>query len=191
MNTPTHVLVAAAALARRDDVPRNSALLAGALAPDLSIYVLFVWARIINGVSGAELWGKIYWQEPWQTLGAISNSVPLYVAILIAGWALKARLMVVFAIAALLHLALDLPFHNSDAHIHFWPISDWRFHSPISYWDREHHGGIVSLLEFGFGLVLISLLWMRFQSITTRVLLALCAVSYVAVPTYFMWSLGG
>ena len=46
-----------------------------------------------------------------------------------------------------LHSLLDLPVHNDDAHRHFFPLSNYRFISPISYWDPNHYGGIVSVVE--------------------------------------------
>lgn len=40
----------------------------------------------------------------------------------------------------LLHMLADLPLHHDDGHRHFWPISNWRFESPVSYWDPNHYG---------------------------------------------------
>ena len=40
--------------------------------------------------------------------------------------------------------------HHDDAHAHFRPISDWRFESPISYWDSEHYGNVFGALEMLF-----------------------------------------
>lgn len=190
MNTPTHVLVAAAALMRPAAPRANAAVLIGALLPDVSIYILYLWARVIEGLPSMEVWRVIYWQEPWQTLSAICNSIPLYlVALAIAVYA-GPRWLFLLAAAALLHVGLDLPVHNSDAHRHFWPLSDWRFNSPVSYWNSDHHGDIVRPIEFAAALAMIVVLWRRFHLTTTRSLLALCALSYFAVPAYFMFTLG-
>jgi len=40
--------------------------------------VLYLWERVIAGTGSSVVWSRIYWQEPWQTLGAISNSFPLW-----------------------------------------------------------------------------------------------------------------
>ena len=123
MNTPTHVIAASAILARPDAKWRNRAVLAGALLPDLSIYVLVIWAAMTGGLDNS-LWTETYWTEPWQTLGAISNSIPLALAVLgVAIWK-RSSLFTVFAGALLIHAALDLPVHADDAHRHFWPVSD-------------------------------------------------------------------
>lgn len=185
MNTPTHVLVAAALLSRRPSPRENISILAGAIAPDLSIFILYVWARLVNGVSERTLWSETYWSEPWQTVSAISNSAPLYAALLAAGVVLKFRLLWLFAAAALLHIALDLPFHASDAHRHFWPFADFRFHSPLSYWDIDHYALFVAPLELAIGAAAIVVLWRRFASGWVRALLILSCVAYAAVPAYF------
>ena len=96
-----------------------------------------------------------------------------------------------FALAALVHLAGDLPLHADDAHRHFWPLTDWRFHSPVSYWDRAHHGGVFSVIEAALGVVLCVMLWSRFHAAWVRALLVLAATVYVGVPLYFTLALGG
>ena len=48
----------------------------------------------------------------------------------------------------LLHALGDLPLHHDDAHRHFFPFVDWRFISPLSYWNPDHHGDLISRLEF-------------------------------------------
>ncbi|MEO0617813.1 MAG: cobalamin biosynthesis protein CobQ [Pseudomonadota bacterium] len=194
MQTPTHLLVAATVLAQPDATRRNGALIAGALLPDLSIYVLFAWSKYA-GIAERQVWDVIYWQEPWQTLSAISNSVPLWGLILAIGM-LVARsrravgtVIVVMAIAALLHLALDFPFHHDDAHKHFWPLTDWRFASPLSYWDPAHHGRSVALAEVALAVGCVVVLWRRIVSWPVRAILVGALMAYVAVPLYFRLAL--
>ena len=190
MNTQTHLLLAAAVLGRRASPRAQGAILAGALAPDLSIFALAGFA-LVTGMSGEAIWQGAYWAEPWQTLSAISNSVPLWGAGLALSLSLRRRTMALFCAAALLHLAFDFPLHADDAHRHFWPLSDWRFHSPVSYWDPAHHGRIASLVEAAGGLGLVVLLWRRHAGRWARVALALAALGYVAVPVFWIVSLGG
>jgi hypothetical protein len=66
----------------------------------------------------------------------------------------------------LLHSLGDLPLHHDDAHRHFFPFLDWRFSSPVSYWDPEHHGQWVSLIEFSG--VLAASVFMYWRWITLR-----------------------
>ncbi|MEM7777673.1 MAG: cobalamin biosynthesis protein CobQ [Pseudomonadota bacterium] len=190
MNTATHMLVASAALARRGAPARNSLALAGALLPDLSIFTLYFWGRLIDGQSSAQIWRITYWSEPWQTFSAVSNSIPLWASISLIGLATRSGWIAVLGMAGLLHVLLDFPVHNDDAHRHFWPLSDWRFISPLSYWDNDHHGREVAIAEMAFGAILIGVLGWRFTAVWARTFLALAFLSYAAVPIYFWATLG-
>ena len=55
--------------------------------------------------------------------------------------------MVIVCISMICHSLLGLPVHNDDAHRHFFPFSNHRFISPLSYWDKNHYGAIVALIE--------------------------------------------
>lgn len=214
MNTQTHLLVAAALLTRPDRPARNAAVIAGALVPDLAIYTLFVWSKVA-GIPEMTVWRELYFSPPWQDAVIIGNSAPLYGAILLAGAVLAgyparaaaatpvgraparpvgfdgpARLAVFFALAALTHLAGDLPVHVDDAHAHFWPLSLWRFRSPVSYWDPHHNGDVFAVVEAALGLVLAVILWRRFAALWVRALLVLAMIAFVAPPIYFGLMLG-
>ena len=191
MNTPTHLLISAAVLARSPDNPVKPerghylVILLGGLVPDLAIFFMFAWERLIMGVSETGLWRDVYWQEPWQSPVTLGNSAPLYGLIVLGGILYRKTLAIVFGLAAFLHILFDFPFHHDDAHAHFWPFSNWRFHSPISYWDADHYGTYVSLVEFVLAMCLIYILWRRFRMLWVRILLGFAAFTYFAVPTYF------
>ncbi|MEM8770187.1 MAG: hypothetical protein AAGD92_00935 [Pseudomonadota bacterium] len=186
MNTPTHLIVALAALARKNNsARRNLAVAAGALAPDLSIFVFYFWAKIVRAMPEAQIWRDAYWREPWQTLGAVSNSVPLMAVLLVLSYWRRAPLLGVFALAGLIHVALDFPVHADDAHRHFWPLTQWRFHSPVSYWDPSHYGVIGGAIELLLLIGTAFVLWVRFTSLWVRVALALTVASYFFVGVYF------
>lgn len=53
------------------------------------------------------------------------------------------------------HNLLDLPTHAEDARPMFWPLSRWRWKSPISYWDRKFYALPCLLVEHGVILALI------------------------------------
>ena len=50
----------------------------------------------------------------------------------------------------------------------FWPLSDWRYVSPLSYWDRSHHAGIIGPLETGLSVLLTGFMLWRFRSLVLR-----------------------
>jgi hypothetical protein len=52
-----------------------------------------------------------------------------------------------FLASMALHAVADLLTHHDDAHRHLWPLSGWRFASPVSYWDPAHFGAWFAPLE--------------------------------------------
>ncbi len=169
------------------------AAILGAVTPDLSIYALWLWSKVA-GIPETQVWDEMFHASPWRDLADAGHSIPLYLAVLLAvflsargpddvPW--TGRAMAVFAWAALLHIATDMPLHVDDAHAHFWPFSDWRFVSPVSYWNPDYYGHIWAPFEGAMALALIVVLWLRFQPRWVRAALVLAALSYVAVPVYF------
>lgn len=200
MNTQTHLLLATALFARpgHENRLRNAAVISGALLPDAVIFVMFGWSKLV-GVPESEVWSDWYFNPPWLTAIDWMNSLPLFGVILLVGWILArdppgfnrlSSVLMLFALAAITHLLGDLPFHVDDGHAHFVPFSEWRFVSPVSYWDPRHYGTIVSLIELALGLTLIAILWRRFGGHIVRALLALAVLAY-AIPYVWFVLLGG
>ena len=207
MNTQTHLLVAAAAgvALAAPGAPRAGtvwALLAGALLPDASLFVMWGGAKLA-GVPEATIWTELYHSDRWQGIAAITNSAPLFALVLAAGvWLARTRApavgaaLVAFAIGALLHVATDLPLHHDDGHPHFWPFSAWIFASPVSYWDPAHHGRLWSAFETALGIALAIWLWRAAAGVRTgarrlaRTGLALAAAAYAAAAAYWTMAFG-
>ena len=76
------------------------------------------------------------------------HSVPLAVLGLLIAHFWNWQLIEIALISMVLHSLLDFPVHNNYAHRHFFPLSNYRFISPVSYWDRNHYGAIATLVEF-------------------------------------------
>lgn len=184
MNSPTHSLLALALLSKKGTPKRNWAVFIGSLIPDLAIYLWAPYQSLVKGVSGEEMWRELYFQAPMQNLIAYFNSIPIYLALLILGWFGRAKLwgqlLLFFAAAALIHMATDLPVHADDAYRHFWPLTDWRFFSPLSYWDADHHSQWVSSVESLIALICIITLWRRFPKLWVKILLGLSGTFYSA-----------
>ncbi|MEO0465284.1 MAG: hypothetical protein AAF216_01980 [Pseudomonadota bacterium] len=190
MNTSAHLIVASAVLSRRDAPVRNRWIILGALLPDLWIFVFFAWAGGVQGLPGETIWNETYWREPWQTIGAAFNSLPLATLIVAAGLAAKRTWLTVFGLAMTSHIALDLPLHGDDAHRHFWPLTDWRFISPVSYWDPAANGRWGNLIELGVVIAGSAILWRRFPRIWVRSLLGISvAASLVMAMVYWFMPL--
>ena len=191
MNTPTHLILAAAVFAKPDRPKVNAAALVGAFLPDFSLYFLFFWYRHVLNVSDAEIFDRLYFSETWQYVFAIDNSVFVWGAVLALGLWLKRGWLAVFAGAGLLHLAFDFPLHHDDGRAHFWPLTRWVFESPVSYWDPRHFGYIVGALEYLLALALLVVLWRRFASWGVRSVLAVAAILPLAPWVIFGLMFGG
>jgi hypothetical protein len=120
-------------------------------------------------MGGEAIFRDAYFSAPWQAVMAPFHSVPLWAGGLLAAWILRARAAAAFTCSGLLHQAFDLPLHADDPHRHLWPLSDWRFNSPVSYWDPRHFGAWVQPLEIVLGAALVWLLWRRWPRPTLRV----------------------
>ena len=170
----------------------------GGLVPDVPMFAIVAGLRL-GGRSFEEIFGQLYWERWWQVCNAVSHSFLLWGA-LAAGSGMvlskrgrsaapRAALLFAFSGAALAHSCVDFLVHREDAHMQFWPLSDWKFVSPVSYWDRAHFGDWFGLFEAALGIVMAALLFRRYRSILTRMALALCLALYAAVPAFFIWNL--
>jgi hypothetical protein len=172
---------------------------AGGIIPDLPMFAIVGFLRA-TGHELQEIFGKLYWEHWWQVANAIGHNFILWSVVCIAGSMMmksksgptSERGAIAFAIggAALVHSAIDFLCHRNDGHMHFWPLSEWRFVSPISYWDGAHYGTEFSLFEAGLGLVMAFLLFRTFQNWMVRSALVLAALLYAAVPAFFIFNLG-
>jgi hypothetical protein len=148
-----------------------------AIGNSFPLYTMFLATGIAIAVSAAP--------PPWSKIGDISGEsydTPMPGTF----WATSiASPVVMFALAAMSHLAGDFPVHVQDAHPHFWHFTDWRFRSPVSYWDLGHHGRQFGWFEMALGVGLAFLLFRRYRAIWVRTLCVGAICAYAAVPLYF------
>jgi hypothetical protein len=153
VNTPSHAIINLFLLGKQSLPQANLPIFVGAILPDIPIFLFYGWAKLIARQSEKQIWSETYYKPFWQTIVAIFHSIPLA----LAGWLIadyfKWESLDILFISLVLHSLGDLPVHNDDAHRHFFPLSNYRFISPISYWDRKHHGAIVSLVELSLVLL--------------------------------------
>ncbi|MBT0959171.1 cobalamin biosynthesis protein CobQ [Alphaproteobacteria bacterium KMM 3653] len=186
MNTPAHLIFGAAAFARPGAPWVTAAALAGGLAPDCSLYLMACWHLFVLGTDPQTVFGQLYFSDSWMRVFRVDNSFVLWgIGLGVALW-LRSGWAIAFTGAALLHLAFDFPLHHDDGRPHFWPISDWVFESPYSYWDRMHHGQFVGLIEVGICLILLGYLGYRFKGTMARIMIAIGVITQI-VPG-LMWS---
>ncbi len=146
MNTPAHAMINLVLLAQEPGHRKTGAIVIGALIPDLVIILFYGWHLLI-GTSEEQIWSVEYFRPLWQNWIDAFNSIPLIFLAMLLAWRLQRPLLFALFASMLLHAFGDLPLHHDDGHRHFFPFSDWRFVSPVSYWDPAHHGVWASLGE--------------------------------------------
>lgn len=144
MQTPGHALINIATLG--SILGHEGAILAGALLPDVPIVILYLQQRL-RGTPEETIWAVHYQQRFWLALIHGAHSIPLAGLGALLSWLLGSGAGVAFFVSVLLHACCDLPVHAIDAHRHFLPFSQYRFVSPISYWDPRFHARYVAAAE--------------------------------------------
>ncbi|MFT4744102.1 MAG: hypothetical protein ACI91Z_002082 [Yoonia sp.] len=168
MNTPAHLIFGIAAFGNSDKRGVTAAALTGAMIPDLSLYLLSGWELLVQGTSPTVVFGQMYYSESWQSIFRIDNSFVLWGLLLVVGLMARSGVLVALCGAALMHLALDFPLHNDDARAHFWPLTNWKFVSPVSYWNPKYYGHIVGPIEVGLVLLASVYAWRKFKGRVMR-----------------------
>jgi membrane-bound metal-dependent hydrolase YbcI (DUF457 family) len=175
MNTPTHMLIGAALFGRRGRPALTVAALAGGLVPDIAMVVLVEWTIRIRNVPPRTIFGQLFFSDSWQRIFSIDHSFIVWGALLAITLLLRKPVAGAFAAAGLAHAAVDFVVHNEDARRQFWPLSDFVFRSPLSYWDPAHYGSIVAPFEAALVLALTLLLLWRQQGWWERGLILVVA----------------
>ncbi|WP_257461528.1 hypothetical protein [Archangium lipolyticum] len=133
MQIPGHVVLILWLLG--GGVPSLPALpiLAGAIAPDVPIVILYLRERYLQGLPEERSWRERYQRPFWLNLIHGAHSLPLSLAGALGGLVLGSAAVTAFFASVFLHALADLPVHAEDAHRHSLPFSHYRFISPISY----------------------------------------------------------
>ena len=145
MNTPAHLLFGVAAFGRPEAPQTTIAALLGAFAPDFSLYAMSIYSMRVLNIPAQRVFDELYYSDAWQQVFAVDNSFIFWgLGLGLALWA-GSRVWTAFAGAGLLHLVCDFPLHTHDARMHFWPLTTWKFESPVSYWDGSAYADLVGI----------------------------------------------
>ncbi|NDU99457.1 hypothetical protein [Pseudoroseicyclus tamaricis] len=171
MNTPAHMALSLALLGKPPPRRLWWVILFGALLPDIAYFLMW-------GLPGA--------RGPLNLAADIFNSVPLYAIALAAGALTQWPWLTLLSASALMHIAFDLPLHAGDAHRHFWPLTDWAWHAPFSFWDADHHGRFFGSLEGVLFAACLVVIWRRLETRWQRALALAGALVYAATFVHFV-----
>ena len=179
MNTPAHLLIGAAVFGR--NAPRSViwAAFAGAVLPDASLYVMAGVAMFLLDIPPQVVFDDLYFSDLWQTVFAIDNSVLIWGALFAAALLWGPRWLVAFTGAALLHVCLDFPLHHDDGRPHFWPLTDWVFASPVSYWDKAQGALWIAPLEGAAAICASIVIWRQRPGWAVGTVTAVCLLAEV------------
>ncbi|MEL6463545.1 MAG: cobalamin biosynthesis protein CobQ [Pseudomonadota bacterium] len=187
MNTPAHLLLGAAVFGRPSTHRLLGAAFIGALLPDSSLYLMAGVSLFVLGLPPRIVFDELYFSDVWQTVFAIDNSFVLWGAMFgVAIWK-RAAWAVALTGAALLHLCLDFPLHHDDGRAHFWPISNWVFESPFSYWDRGHGATWIAPIEAGVAAAAAVVLWVERPPVWAVVLIAVLLAAEVWIVRQWLF----
>ena len=189
MNTPAHLMINLFVLGRKETPRHHSVILAGAFLPDVPMFLFYFVEKVVLRVPEYLIWSRDYYLPSWQNFIDCFNSLPLIAVGLLISLIGKQRAAQLFFISMMLHVFCDFPVHHDDAHRHFFPFSDWRFESPVSYWDPQHYGLMVTGVEIGIVLVCATLLIYWSKNFVTAWLVGVVGVIYAAFFLYafFVW----
>ncbi|MEM9336454.1 MAG: metal-dependent hydrolase [Patescibacteria group bacterium] len=195
MITPSHLVYNWAIAKASEKIPnpsRTKAFVVGALLPDLPTYGFFFIQGLILGTSQQQLWNDLYFDSVWTPFITLSHSLVLWPALIGIGYALQQQWLYWLASSAFIHSAFDFFVHADDAYRHFWPFSNWKFESPISYWDPQFYGQYFGILDTVVALLVIAWLYRLYQQRWIRYsLISLAFVYLLAITTplfYFIFT---
>ncbi len=189
MNTPGHMVVNLALIGKKQKPGLTFPIFFGALAPDIPIFLFYFFQKIVLKIPEMEIWRDVYFQSNWQNLFDAFHSIPIILAALLISRAGKREKTAMFFASMLLHTLFDLPLHNDDAHRHFFPLSDFRFLSPVSYWDPNRYGQLGAFGELTVVTAASIAVWRRDKTRLVRGVVALALILYASglVVALMLW----
>jgi len=152
----------------------------GSVAPDIPLYLLsFGGIFYFRNILGWEkqrvfrhIFDDLYFKDPiWIGLHNFLHSPTMLVFLLAMAIAIRpirprlSQWLCFFFSACFLHSIVDVLTHNDDGPVLFFPFNwQYRFSSPVSYWDRDHFGGLFMIFELALNIGLVGFLvwnWRR------------------------------
>ena len=158
---------------------RTLAFVLGALFPDTPTYLFFIVIGLLLGYSGETMWDDMYFNSGWSIPITLTHSFWLWPLLILVGTYFKLNFLKWFSISALLHAVVDFLVHTDDAYRHFWPFSDWKFYSPLSYYRSSEYGNWVSAFDSVLVLGLLAYLYTLYTG-KWRILIIGIGILYLA-----------
>lgn len=113
------------------------------------VYLRDGWASMDT----EEVLDAIYFTGPFGATGSYLHSIIPVAVLLVAyrffrlGGRDARRILLWFLLGWLGHTVVDFLTHVDDGRPLFWPLSDWMWSSPVSYYDSDYYGREFSLIN--------------------------------------------
>lgn len=165
MRTYSHALLTFAIV--RHCGPKDTSFAAwaalGASVPDLPAGIGIAWLRARHRRHSRqdflkEVCGRSVFRKPD---AALHSTLPVTIALAlyaVPGIKKPGNPLHAFLLGWAGHVAVDALTHGSDARPLLWPLSRWRFESPVSYRERERYGKPFTLVEHASLLIVAALM---------------------------------
>lgn len=183
MNTPAHMMLNLGLLGRRQTPTHQVAVLVGAALSDMPIFVFYLWEKAWRAVPESVIW-EHYFDARWQMAFDLFHSFPVAILGGVLSLLAKSKGVALFWASMVLHSLGDFPLHHDDAHRHFFPLWNWRFLSPVSYWDPRFYGEIFTIFEILMVLVVGLWIWRGATWVGTRIMVGSIFAMYMGYLGY-------
>jgi membrane-bound metal-dependent hydrolase YbcI (DUF457 family) len=151
----------------------------GATFPDLPSFAgtaYYVGAAYLregwSSMHSEKLLDAIYFTGPFGGTGSVLHSAVPVVALLVLYRVLKLgrrdrrRILLWFLLGWLGHTIADFLTHVDDTRPLLWPISDWEWSSPVSYYNPLYYGR--EFFAVSHGLMLLTVSWLLLKRVMSR-----------------------
>ncbi len=165
---------------------RSSAFLCGAILPDLPLILTTVVCLTLDKLAGISfttteslsqgsytktLFDDWFFNNPWvifeQNIFHSPTSLIIFLGVCWWLWKRGVDKAVWFfwlMAGCLVHTTLDIPVHHDDGPLIFFPFNwDYRYMSPLSYWDAARYGRQFAIFEHLLDIVLIAYLCLQWR----------------------------
>lgn len=173
MNTPSHFLLhlwLRKYYEERKNVQIPKSFLLWSVGPDIWLYLcvfgymlysqVYVWNS--SEYTFRHMFDVLYFEHPFWIFAYNIFHAPLMLGVFFAFIKLFQNylgkyysILLWFILGCMLHSLFDIPLHHDDGPRIFYPLSDYQFSSPISYWDRDYHAVYIIFLEICMSLSMI------------------------------------
>ena len=181
MITTSHIIYSWAFAKKTETLPETGkgktlAFVLGALFPDIPTYVFFVVCGLILQIPSNILWDTMYFNSYWSIPITLTHSFIIWPFLIAISSYFGLKFLKWFSISALFHSIVDFAVHTDDAYRHFYPFSNWKFNSPISYWNSAEYGQYVSLFDSVIVLGLLVFLYQKYGKNKQRVRIGIVCI---------------